>query len=173
MVQNRLTVCILLQEMQVVLEKAIQLRRLLPHSSEQLQGLELVRQITQSSTQISEQPKVLVRPLPAMKPSDYTSHLERQLVKGLVVLVPQSFIAIFVPQVLRVAQQLQTKQLAYTRLQETQLGLALEQRTLMSSRFYSEQHCLMVSLLQARFNSARLLVLQMAMVRAVNLYPSN
>jgi hypothetical protein len=69
---------------------------------------------------------------------DYTPHLERQLVKGLVALVPQSFIAIFVPQVHLVAQQLETKQLACTQLQETQLVLALARRARMNSRFFIE-----------------------------------
>jgi hypothetical protein len=77
--------------------------------------------------------------LPTMKQLDCTPHLERQLVKVLAVQVPQSFTAIFVPQVHPVERQLETKQLAYTQLQEAQLVLELEQRVLMSSRFFTER----------------------------------
>jgi hypothetical protein len=173
MVQVRLTDCILLREQQVALERVIQLRRLLPRSSELLRVLELELLITQSFIQTLEQHKARVRQQLAMKQLACTSHLERQLVKELAVQVPQSFIAIFVPQVHPVARQLETKQLACTQLQETQLVLALEQRVLMSSRFYLEQHHPMVNRRQMCFSCALLLVLQMAMVRAVNLYPSN
>jgi hypothetical protein len=138
MVQVRLTDCILLREQQVVLERVIQLRRLLPLSSELLRVLELELLITQSFIQTLEQHKALVRQQLAMKQLACTSHLERQLVKELAVQVPQSFIAIFVPQVHPVARQLETKQLACTQLQETQLVLALEQRARMNSRFFTE-----------------------------------
>jgi len=173
MVQTLLMACIQLREMQAVLEKAIHLHRLLLRLSELLQGLELAHQITRFCIQISEQPKVLVRLLLAMKPLGCIPHLEQQLVKELVVQAPQSFIAIFVLQVHQVVRQLQTKQLAYILLQEVQLVLELEIRTLMSSRFYLEQHHLMVNRRQMCFSYALLLVLQMAPVRAANLYPSN
>jgi hypothetical protein len=73
-----------------------------------------------------------------MKLLDYILPLELHRAQELAVPVIQSSIAIFVRRVLLVEQLLETKQLACTQLQETQLGLEPEQRARMNSRFFTE-----------------------------------
>jgi hypothetical protein len=125
---------------ELLMAQVLEIHQLLSslRSSELQLVLDLVHPTTRFCIQISGQLRVQVLQLLAMKQLACTSHLERQLVKELAVQVPQSFIAIFVPQVHPVARQLETKQLACTQLQETQLVLALEQRARMNSRFFTE-----------------------------------
>jgi hypothetical protein len=129
---------ILHQELQTVLALVIHRLQLSLLSFVLQTVLDLVHPTTRFYIRILELLKVLVRQQLAMKPLDCTPHLERQLAKGLVALVPQSFIPIFVPQVHQVERQLETKQLACTQLQETQLVLALARRARMNSRFFIE-----------------------------------
>jgi hypothetical protein len=91
-----------------------------------------------TDTEKLELPMGMVGRQLTMKLLDYILPLELHRAQELAVPVPQSFTAIFVPQVHPVERQLETKQLAYTQLQEAQLVLELEQRVLMSSRFFTE-----------------------------------
>jgi hypothetical protein len=139
-VQRIQLVCILHHEMQTVLELVILQHRLLQHSLELLLVPVLELRITQFCTRIYELDMALALRLLAILQSDCILLHALHQVLELVGQAIRLFTVISAPQLHLVERQLETKQLVYTQPQEAQLAPALEQRALMSSRFYSAQH---------------------------------
>jgi hypothetical protein len=137
-VQRIQLVCILHHEMQAVLELVILQRRLLQHLLELLLVLVLEIRITQFCTRIYELDTALaLRPLVILQSDCILLHALHQVLE-LVGLAIQPFIVISALQLHPVVRQLEMKRLVYISLLEVQLVLELEQRALMSSRFFTE-----------------------------------